>query len=360
MKGRNALLSFDLEVTARCNNDCRHCYINLPAANVAARQKELTTAEVDRISSEAVELGATWCLITGGEPLLRQDFADLYLLLRRKGLLVSIFTNATLVTQEHVALLRKYPPRDVEVTVYGVTEATYELVTQRRGSFAAFRRGLDLLLDGGVKVRLKAMALRSNVHELPAIADFCRARTADYYHFDPLLHLRYDGDERRNRDIRAERLMPEEIVAIEQADDERAGALRRGCDELILAELSNQHCAHLFHCRAGDGSFTVGYDGLFRLCSDLHYPDCTYDLRHGTLAKARSVVVPRVRAMESDNPEFLRKCARCAVVNLCLWCPARAHLEAGRLDAWSDYFCSLAHARADAIQRSLGRAQNQG
>jgi MoaA/NifB/PqqE/SkfB family radical SAM enzyme len=87
MKERKAVLSFDIEVTARCNLDCRHCYINLPAGDRAARAKELTAAEIDRIGGEAAGLGAVWCLVTGGEPLLRKDFFDIYLGLRRKGLL---------------------------------------------------------------------------------------------------------------------------------------------------------------------------------------------------------------------------------------------------------------------------------
>lgn len=210
--------SFDLELTARCNYDCRHCYINLPAGDRAARERELTLEEICAIADQAAALGTVWCLLTGGEPLLRPDFPDIYLALKRKGFLLAVFTNASLVTVEHVRLFRAYPPRDVEVTVYGATEETYERVTRRPGSYAAFRRGLALLREGGVKVRLKAMALRSNAHELEAIGRYCCERTKDYYRFDPLLHLRYDGDERRNAEIRGERLSAAEIVALEQAD----------------------------------------------------------------------------------------------------------------------------------------------
>jgi MoaA/NifB/PqqE/SkfB family radical SAM enzyme len=112
-------------------------------------------------------------------PLLQPDFADIFVALKRQGLLLSVFANACLVTAEHVELFRRYPPRDIEVSVYGATRVTYEAVTRRRGSFDAFRRGLDLLLESGVKLRLKAMALRSNAHELPAMGEFCRARTKD-------------------------------------------------------------------------------------------------------------------------------------------------------------------------------------
>ncbi len=350
---RRVPLDFYLEITARCNNDCRHCYINLPAGDLEAKRKELTLDEISDIADQAVALGALWCLLTGGEPLLRKDFADIYLMLRRKGLLVSFFTNACLVNEEHIALFKKYPPRDIEVTVYGVSEETYERVTRKPGSYAAFRRGLDLLLNSGLKVRLKAMALQSNVHELPAIAAFCRQHTCSVFRFDPLLHLRYDGDAQRNEQIRAERLSPEQIVAIEQADEARAGALEKGCDKLIFPEYSGEVCDHLFRCGVGNASFIVSYDGIFRLCADLWHPDTTYDLRTGRLSEAWNELVPRVREMRSSNPAFLERCRRCPIVNLCLWCPAHAHLETGEMDGFVAYFCAVAHARAEAIQNRL-------
>ena len=350
MADRRAPLSFELEVTARCNNDCRHCYINLPAGDLEAGRNELSLTEIGDIADQAIELGVLWCLITGGEPFLRKDFTDIYIALRRKGLLVSVFTNACLVTEEHVRLFKKYPPRDIEVTVYGITKETYERVTRRPGSYAAFRRGLDLLLDSRIKVRLKAMALRSNVHELPDIAAFCREHTTDYFRFDPLLHLRHDQNPQRNVDILDERLAPEEIVAIEQGDESRATALAKGCYKLIMPQFADHQCDHLFHCGAGNGGFTISYDGIFRLCADLWHPDCTYDLRRGRLAQAWDELVPRVRELRSANPEFMNRCRRCPIINLCLWCPAHAHLETGELDGFSPYFCAVAHARAEAIQ----------
>jgi len=443
MKERRAVVSFDLEVTARCNNACRHCYIALPAGDREAQRRELSVEEIDDIARQAVELGAMWVLISGGEPLLRPDFPEIYLALKRRGLLVSVFTNACLVTPEHIELFRRYPPRDIEVSVYGATAETYDRVTQRPGSFDAFSRGLDLLLGSGVKVRLKAMALRSNVHELEEISAFCRKRTKDYYRFDPLLHLRFDGDEERNEWIRVERLSPEELVAVERADEERFGALEKGCAEgrLIFdppadgisggegdgqggvdgeardgedeggsrdrrdsreAPPSEGHtytdaglplhpdgsvCDHLFHCGAGNGSFSIGYDGTFRLCSSLWHPDCTVSVRPRldggggaraagasddasrgaeesiALREAWEELVPRVRLLRSQDPEFLANCRRCRLVNLCLWCPAHAHLETGsgeegRLDAVPEYFCRVAHARAAALTPSREQGED--
>ena len=84
----------------------------------------------------------------------------------------------------------------------------------------------DLLLQAGVKVRLKAMIIRSNMHQLEEIFRFCRERTKDYFRFDPELHLRYDHNPQRNSDILAERLSPEEVVAAVEAAIADGGVLR--------------------------------------------------------------------------------------------------------------------------------------
>lgn len=352
LKDKRAPLSFDIEVTARCNNDCRHCYINLPAGDKQARAREMTPAEILDIARQAVGLGSVWCLITGGEPLLREDFSEIYLGLKHLGLLVSVFTNATLIKLDHIALFKKYPPRDIEVTVYGVTRNTYETLSRRPGSFDLFMNGLNQLRDGGIRTRLKAMALRTNLEEQQAIAVFCRARTKDYFRFDPQLHLRFDADPLRNEEIRSERLTPEQIAVLEEADGKRIQSMREKCDLLINEELTHIGCDHLFHCGAGNGSFNVSYDGRFRLCSSLWAEGTTYDLRKGTLDEAWHAFVPRIRDLRSHRQEFRETCRKCALVNLCLWCPAHAHLETGAMDGTTPYFCEVAHRRAESIRKT--------
>lgn len=353
IRNKRVPLDFYLEITARCNNNCKHCYINLPANDLQAKRQELSVDEISDIADQAVEMGALWCLITGGEPLLRKDFFDIYTNLRNKGLLLSVFTNACLITEKHISFLKQYPPQDIEVSVYGVSPETYERVTRKPGSYAAFRRGLGLLLGSGIKIRLKAMALRSNFHELQEIAAFCRARTESIFRFDPLLHLRYDQDPFRNQEIIEERLPPEEIVRIERADDERSSALIRSCDSLIFPEGDRHKSHHLFHCGAGNASFVVSYDGIFRLCADLWHPDTIFDLRKGSLSEAWNEFVPKVRDMQTENAEFLDNCRNCPIVNLCMNCPAHAYLELGEMGALVPYFCQVAHARAAALQKAM-------
>jgi radical SAM protein with 4Fe4S-binding SPASM domain len=222
-------------------------------------------------------------------------------------------------------------------------------VTRTPGSFDAFMRGLNLLIDNGVQVRFKAMVLRSNFHELPVIARFCREKTKDYFRFDPFLHLRFDRNLARNEAIKSERLSPEQIVSLERSDPKRFQSLEKGCDKLIVPEFTGIKCNHLFHCGTGNGSFCVSYNGLFRLCSSLWHPDCVYDLKKGSLTDAWNNFVPKVRDMRSNREEFLATCRVCPIINLCMWCPAHAHLETGELDALVPYFCTVAHARAEAL-----------
>ena len=350
---KRRVLSFDLEVTARCNNNCRHCYINLPVKDIKAQREEISFSRIKNIVDQALELGAFWCLITGGEPLLRKDFFDIYLYLKKKGLLVSVFTSATLILPEHIKLFKKYPPRDIEVTVYGVTKETYESVTRVPGSFKAFCRGVDLLFKNNIPVRFKTTVMRANLAELDKISEFCRKRTKDYVRFDPLLHLRYDRDEAKNKEIISQRLSAKEIAFIEQADTQRREKLEKNCRMFIHPEFAHINCNHLFHCGAAFGNFTVSYDGFFRLCSSLFHPECIYDLKKGKLSKAWQEFALKVRNRRSNKEEFLKRCRVCVIGDLCIWCPAHAYLETGQLDKPVDYFCEVAHARAENLKKHM-------
>lgn len=346
---KRKLVSFYWEITARCNNRCRHCYNALTAGDKLAQKKELTLGQIKDIAHQSVGLGALWCSLTGGEPLLREDFLDIYLSLKKAGLLVSIFTNATLITKEHVRVFKKYPPRDIEVTVYGVTRETYERVSRNPGSFLSFKRGVALLRKENIPIRFKAMALHSNSHELPVMAQAYRKITKDYFRFDPFLCLRIDGNPGKNNQIKSERLLPAEIASLERNDPERFTALKNNCSNLINDLLSYSNCRYIFQCGAGISSVYIGYDGRLRLCSALSHPDCVYDLAGGSLSDAWENFIPKIRSMTSANKDFLKKCKTCSIINLCMWCPAHTYLETGALDKPVEYFCAVAHARAQML-----------
>ena len=155
-----ALSRLDIELTERCNNACLHCYINLSEENKKAKARELSTAAWRDILAQAAELGALSVRITGGEPLLRPDFQEIYLHARRLGLQVALFTNGRLITPELAALFARIPPREkIEITVYGMTPATYQAITGAPEGYAELRRGVDLLLEHQVPFIVKGALL---------------------------------------------------------------------------------------------------------------------------------------------------------------------------------------------------------
>lgn len=334
-----------LEMTPRCNNNCVHCYINKPKADAEVQGRELSLQQIKTIIDEAASLSVLWVLLSGGEPLLRPDFKDIYLYLKQKGMLVTIFTNASLITDDIAAVLKRYPPREVEVTVYGVTEKTHKRVT-RENTFIATMEGIDRLLGGGYPVTLKTTVMKSNVQELDNIKKFCEAHTAETFRYDPILQLRLDGDPTKNNRIQQERLSPDQIVDLERKDTKRLGLLQKTCRELNDAKRENErNPLKVFKCGAGRTSCVVGYDGRLTLCSSLRPEKYGYDLLKGSLADGWNNFVPKIMGLKSNRDEFISRCGNCDLHNLCSWCPAHADLETGQIDSPVEYFCQIAKKR---------------
>jgi radical SAM protein with 4Fe4S-binding SPASM domain len=338
----------DIELTERCNNDCIHCCVNLPASDREARARELTTAEIERILDEAAGLGCLAVRYTGGEPLLRGDFEELYLYARRLGIKVILYTNARLVTPRIADLFAEVPPLPIEVTVYGMRAESYEAVTRAPGSFAQFRRGVDLLLERRVSFVVRSALLPPNRAEMAEFEAWaatipCMNGQPPAYAMFFDLRTRRDDPE-KNREIRSLRVSGEEGARI----------LYRGGES--VPKVMVQYCRKfvrptgdkLFVCGFGKGGCVDAY-GRFQPCMLLRAPEFSYDLRQGTLRDALEHFFPRLFEMKASNPEYLARCARCFLHGLCDQCPARSWMEFGTLDTPNDYLCDVAHAQARRI-----------
>lgn len=297
---KRLLLSMVLDLTARCNNNCSHCYINLPANDVAAKKQELDSHDISAIMDQAQSLGTLWVLLSGGEPLLRPDFYDIYQMLKKKGFFVSVFTNASLVTKGHIALFEKYPPHNIEVSVYAATPGVHQAVT-RKNTFAQTMAGIDMLVSAGLPVTLKSTIIKANAAELDDIAAFCRAKSDRPFRFDPFLQLRIDNDHEKNKEIISQRLTPDDIICMEKKDIERHQALAEKCTQ----KMASVNPDRLFRCQAGINSCAVGWDGTFRLCQSLVHPGTTLDLKKMTLYHAWNHFTPKVLETVSTDPAFI-------------------------------------------------------
>lgn len=349
-KGGSPLLSrLDMELTERCNHNCIHCSINLPANDPRAIQRELPTQQIKEILEEAASLGCLQVRFTGGEPLLRSDFEELYICARKLGLKVLLFTNGTLITAHLADLFARIPPLvKIEITFYGMERTTYGTVTRTAGSFEAAREGLNLLLERKVPFVVKGVLLPPNKAEMRAFETW--ASTIPWMEGPPsclvLLDLRCRRDSAaKNQMIQGLRVTPEEgIQVLNRRFDQYTMEMREFCSRFI-----GPPGDRLFSCGAGMGSGCVDAYGLFQPCLMLRHPDTVYDLKRGSLKEALKTFSPGIRKFKATNPDYLSSCARCFLKGLCEQCPARSWMEHGTLDTPVDYLCQMAHAQAKTL-----------
>jgi MoaA/NifB/PqqE/SkfB family radical SAM enzyme len=344
-KGRRPLLTWlDIELTERCNNDCVHCSINRPSGDSEARRREMGTAEIQRLLESAAGLGCLSVRLTGGEPLLRDDFADIYLFARKLGLRTMIFTNATLITPKLADLLARVPPREpVEVSVYGLEPETHEAVTRTSGSFDGARRGLGLLAERRIPFFIKGALLPASRGEKDRFDRWAYAlsgqRRTDWVTF---LDLRSRRDDDKNALIRSLRTAPDEVRLSTAA----LPAAEKGDLLQFIAAHADLEGDRLFSCLAAGGKGAVDSYGTFQYCLLLRHPDTVFDLKKGTLRTAVADHLPAVRAMKARDPDYLGRCGRGFLKAFCLQCPAKSWAEHGTLDRPVDYLCAITHAQA--------------
>jgi radical SAM protein with 4Fe4S-binding SPASM domain len=338
----------DIELTERCNNNCLHCSINLPADDCRAKDRELTTNAVKNILTEAASLGALSVRFTGGEPLLRQDFAELYTFARRLGLKVLIFTNARLLNPDLVHLLAHIPPLEkIEVSVYGMTRTSYEAVSRVRGSFDEFKEGVELLLHHRIPFVVKSALLPPNAEEVANFETW--AATIPWMNAPPAYALFFELRGRRdsltkNRLIQQLRLTPEKgLTFLTRHGETYLKEMREFCGKFM-----GPPGDRLFACGTGHAPCVDAY-GMLQPCLPLRHPDTVYDLKSGSLKKALTDFFTRVREATATNPDYLKRCARCFLKGLCEQCPARSWAEHGTLDTPVEYLCQVAHVQAQDL-----------
>ena len=339
------LVKLDMELTERCNNNCIHCCINLPADDLNAKKRELSTSQIKNILIEAAFLGCTRVRFTGGEPLLREDFEELYIFARKRGLRVMIFTNATLITSHFAKLFNQISPLEkIEVGVYGMKKSSYETVTRAPGSFEAAFRGINLLLRYKVPFVVKGAFLPYNKDE---IAEFEKwAKTIPWMNklppYSMFFDLRCRRDSQKNELIKRLRITPEEGLKILARDTGRyLKKMREFCSKFMRPPGDT-----LFSCGSGKASGCVDAYGYFQPCLLLRHPGTVYNLKKGSLKDALTKFFPKLRQMKSANSDYLARCAKCFLKGLCEQCPAKSYMEHDTLDTPVDYLCEIAHAKA--------------
>jgi MoaA/NifB/PqqE/SkfB family radical SAM enzyme len=251
------------EVTCRCNLHCVMCYTDCFNRPEAIRQ-ELSTAEILRIMDELAEAGTLELCLTGGEPLARSDFFQLYEHAIRCGFLITVFSNGTLITEAHADRFAALRPHRIEISLHGITRETFERVTQGQGSYDRCLQAIGFLLDRQIPLVLKSTAMTLNQQEILDIKRYVESLGMVRYKLGEEMRPELDGG---------------------------SGPFRYALSEQDLAKLNEQDLGlqrdtyrrdsvELIPCRSGMQRFHIDAYGQLQLCSGNRRQ--SYDLREGS------------------------------------------------------------------------------
>ena len=298
--------------------------------------QELSYHEIQRIFDEIADEGCMWLLITGGGPFLRVDFVDIWKYAKRKGFLPTLFTNATMVTERMAAFIAEYPPFNLEVTMYGYTQKTYETVTGIPGSHRRFMQGLENLERAEIPFKLKSVLMTLNHHELPLMKAFAEELEVDF-RYDTMLNAGVDCSSAP----KALRLTPQQIVQLDVMDHDRFESMRKFRDDFKDRVPDPRY---LYNCGAGVHAFHIDPFGELSLCMISRQQ--SYDLRIGTFKDGWQNFLKDVRYQPA--PENLA-CHQCELYSFCDQCPGWSYLEYGDQGKFVDFVCQVTHLRASAL-----------
>jgi len=322
------------ELTPTCNLRCHFCYVALDPY----KGPYLSTAQICAVLDKLEEAGVLWLTLTGGEILSRRDFPEIYRYARGKGFLVTLFTNATMMNEKYAALFRELPPFAVEVSIYGHTAELYEATTQIPGSFARFERGIRLLQEAGVPLKLKTAISQFTQDHLTALHHYADVRGLKFS-VDMILDRRHDGGEQPTLyRLTTRKLMEvgEEIDRLNQKPADTGSAPPLPECSVVSPDAKSEE---LYRCGAGRVGFFVNALGEASHCvidRDPAFPILEMEWADVWQQMGEWVTQP----MPADAP-----CSGCGLRSSCGNCPARSKLATGSPYLKDTYYCDVTHAQ---------------
>lgn len=361
---RGIPLSGTFELTARCNLDCRMCYIHKRANDRAVLARELDTKTWLALAEDCREAGMLNLLLTGGEPLLRPDFREIYTACRQMGFLVSINSNATRIDDEMVRFLAADPPSRINITLYGASADTYAALCGDGSAYARVVQAILALQAAGVLVKLNFSNTPYNRCDAEKVYAFAREHglvvQAVSYMFPPVRACengcfapdRMTAAEAAYEQIRYDRFRFSEEELEKRWRDQLAGIKVTDpdgeCQELP---------AERIRCRAGSSTFWVTWDGKMRPCGMMTEPSAEI-AELGFLGAWQAIRAARQSIMVPG------KCTGCEMRNACDQCAALCFAETGSFTGVPEYMCEktrayLALAREGLAGLEQARQKNE-
>lgn len=316
-----------LAMTYRCNFRCGHCY----ALGGCSPEREMGTDAWLALVDELVDAGCLFLLMTGGEALLHPGFEQVYRHAKRQGLLVSVFTNGAILEDRHFDLFRELPPRAVEMSLYGISSATFGAVTGTLHDPGRCLVAARRLKAQGTRLLLKTVVTKDNHSEFDAIREFADSLVVPF-RYDVALMGAFDAT--RRPDLC--RLPVRDAVALEGRDPRRMRRWRRAGARGPLVRGPGL----LYRCSAGRSMVYVGPDGALYPCVAAAHRRVEY--RPGSFRVAwRSLFQGMSTLMARPDS----KCIRCELAPYCDACAAFCQISEGDENQASPYLCELSAER---------------
>ena len=171
-----------IEVTKRCNLNCRHCLANSGSANF----RELTLSEIENLLTEAHDLGVTSVALVGGEPFLRRDLSAIIDVISELGMSYSISSNGTLINTNIVNRIKRKNLLKVSVSLDGTEEYHNQLRVNNR-AYERTIRGIKILTENYIKVAVAMVITKDNSEMIEHVIKASYKAGASYFVINDLI-----------------------------------------------------------------------------------------------------------------------------------------------------------------------------
>jgi MoaA/NifB/PqqE/SkfB family radical SAM enzyme len=326
-----------LDLTYRCNNNCRHCWLRIPQ-NSPERKNELTFEEIKNLVDDARKMGCRNWSISGGEPMLRPDFAEIFDYVTRKSISYSLNTNGTLITPKIARLMRRNGSK--MVALCGSNAEVHDHITRNPGSFEATMQGFSNLKEAGANFTIQLIPMRDNYHQFHRMITLAESLSPYWRVGAPWLWLSASGDQEKNKEIMRQRLEPGDVIELDKPDLSFEEWMEEKEDHRYL-QTKKDNCLFT-SCIKERRDFHIDPYGKMTFCCFIKDHRLRYDLRKGSFRQCWEEFIPSLADKVKVTKEYQENCGSCKLRKDCRWCPVYGYLEHRRFSAKVDYLCCVA------------------
>ena len=167
------------ETTRACNLACKHCRA---AAVNKPYEGELDTQAAFRLMDQIAEVGQPIVILTGGEPLLREDIFDIARYGTDKGLRMVMAPNGTLITPQIAEKMAASGIRRISASIDGATKEFHDKFRGVDGAFDAAIRGIEYVKAAGIEFQINTTITKTNLDQIPRILELAEELGAVAHH----------------------------------------------------------------------------------------------------------------------------------------------------------------------------------